>query len=71
MKLYFESILMSTHNIPLFIEHQEDFPKLSPFAYWPGALFNPQWLEPPLSRIYLQGPKDVRAIEVLLYKDWV
>ena len=27
-----EAILMSTLNIPLFIEDRKDFPKLSPFA---------------------------------------
>ena len=30
-------------------------------------MINPQWLELPLSRINFHGPKDVRAIEVLLY----
>ena len=28
---------------------------------------NPQWLELPMSRTNFHGPKDVRAIEVLLY----
>ena len=31
-------------------------------------MFNSQWLEQPMSRINLHGPKDVRAIEVRLYK---
>ena len=30
-------------------------------------MINPQWLELPMSRINFHGPKDVRAIEVLLY----
>ena len=29
-------------------------------------MINPDWLELPMSRIHLQGPKDVRAIEDLL-----
>ena len=32
-------------------------------------MFNPQWLELPISRTNLHGPKDVRDIEVLLYFD--
>ena len=61
-----EAILMSTNNIPLLKEGQKDFPKLSPFASWHGAMINPQWLELPISRINFHGPKDVRATEVLL-----
>ena len=30
-------------------------------------MINPQWLEPPVSRMNFHGPKDVRAIEVRLY----
>ena len=36
-------------------------------ASWPGAMINTHWLELPLSRTYLHGPEEVRAIEVLLY----
>ena len=36
-------------------------------APWSGAIINPHWLELPLSRTNFQGPKGVRAIEVLLY----
>ena len=43
------------------LEDQKDFLKLSPFAS------NSQWLELPMSRINFHGPKDVRAIEVLLH----
>ena len=32
-------------------------------------MINPLWLELPLSRTYFKGPRDVRAIEVLLYKE--
>ena len=32
-------------------------------------MFNPQWLELPISRTNFHGPKDVRDIEVLLYFD--
>ena len=42
-------------------------PNLSPFASWPGAIINPQWLELPISRTNFHGPDDVRAIEVRLY----
>ena len=30
-------------------------------------MFNPQWLELPMSWINFYGPRDVQAIEVLLY----
>ena len=30
-------------------------------------MINPHWLELPMSRINFHGPKDVRAIEVLMY----
>ena len=30
-------------------------------------MISPQWLELPMSRINFHGPKDVRAIAVLLY----
>ena len=46
----------------------KDFPKLSLFASWTGAMINSQWLELPMSRTIFYGPKDVRAIEVRLYK---
>ena len=32
-------------------------------------MINPQWLELPMSRTIFYSPKDVRAIEVRLYKD--
>ena len=32
-------------------------------------MINPQWLELPMSRINFHGPKDVWAIEVLLYSE--
>ena len=46
---------------------EKDFPKLSLFASWTGAMINHQWLELPMSRTNFHGPKDVRAIEVRLY----
>ena len=49
------------------VENRKDFPKLSLFASWAGAMINPQWLELPMSRTNFHGPKDVRAIEVRLY----
>ena len=39
----------------------------SPFASWPSARINPQWLELPISRTNFHGPKEVRAIKVWLY----
>ena len=33
-------------------------------------MINPQWLKLPISQTNLQGPKDVWAIEVLLYLWW-
>ena len=42
-------------------------PKLPSFASWPGVMINPHWLELPISRTNLHGPKDVRAIGVRLY----
>ena len=39
------------------IEDRKDFPKLSPFASWPGAMINPHWLELPMSRINFMVPK--------------
>ena len=55
---------MSTLNISLLKEAQKDFSNWSPFASWPGAMTNRQWLELPMSRVIFHGPKDVRAIEV-------
>ena len=31
------------------VENRKDFPKLSLFASWTGAMINPQWLDPPMS----------------------
>ena len=58
---------MSTLNIQSCVENRKDFPKLSLFASRTGAMINPHWLEPPMSRTIFYGPKDVRAIEVRLY----
>ena len=60
----------STYNYRA--ENRKDFPKLSLFASWPGAMINPQWLELLISRTNFHGPIDVRAIEVRLYnhKHW-
>ena len=46
------------------VENRKDFPKLSAFASWTGAMINPQWLELPMSQTIFHGPKDVRAIEI-------
>ena len=50
-----------------YIKVGKDNPELSPFASWPVAMINHQWLELPMSRTNFHGPKDVRAIEVQLY----
>ena len=55
----------STYNPS--VENRKEFPKLSIFASWTGAMINPKWLEQPMSRTNFHGPKDVRAIEVRLY----
>ena len=39
----------------------------SPFVSCPSPRINPQWLELPISRTNFHGPKEVWAIEVLLY----
>ena len=49
------------------VENQKNFPKLSLFASWTGAMINPQWLELPRFRTNFHGPKDVWANEVRLY----
>ena len=49
------------------VENRKDFPKLSLFASWPGAMINLHWLELPMARTLFHGPKGVRAIEVRLY----
>ena len=46
-------------------DKKKDFRILQPFAAWPGAMINPQWLELPMSRINFDGPKD-GSYEVLL-----
>ena len=51
----------------MFIKYRKEIPKLSPAAFWPGAMTDPQLLELPMSRTNFHGPKDVRAIEVRLY----
>ena len=60
---------MSILNIPL-LSRSKDFPKLSLFASWPGAMISPQRLELPLSRTNFHRPEDVRAIEDLLQIFW-
>ena len=55
------------HTIIVKSVDRKYFPKLSPFASWPGAMIYPQWLEQPISRTNFLSPKDVRDIEVRLY----
>ena len=55
---------MSTRNIPSCYRNSKRYPY---YAFRPGAVINPHWLELPLSRTNFHGPKGVRAYEVLLY----
>ena len=50
------------------VEDLNNFPKLSPFASWPNALINHQWLELPMSQTSFHGPLDDWAIKVQLSK---
>ena len=59
-----EAILMRTHNIPSYYRKSKRYLY---FAFCSGATINTHLLELPLSRRYFLSPKDVRAIEVLLY----
>ena len=61
-----EAILMSTHNIHVFIKVRRDIPKSSPFVSRPGTMINPRWLELPISWTNFHGPKGVRGTEVVL-----
>ena len=55
-----------------YVETRKDFPKLSLFASWPGALINPLWLELPIFQTNVHGLKYVGAIGVrLCYICWL
>ena len=58
---------MSTLSIQLLCRQSNDFPELAIFASRPGAMINLHWLELPMARTIVHGPKGVRAIEVRLY----
>ena len=62
---------MSTHNIYSFKEDRKENPQLFPFASWPGAKINPQWLELPMSKKNFHSPKEFRATELRLYTEIV
>ena len=62
---------MNTLNIQLLCRRSIDFPELAIFASRTGALINLHRLELPMARTLFHGPKDVRAIEVRLYLDWL
>ena len=68
-KQIFRDIFFSSfyHEIVCCIEDRKDIPWLLRFAFWPGAMINPQWLELPMSRMSFHGPKDIRAIKVFQY----
>ena len=64
---YLEKLSLWVHSTYHYcIEDRKDFPKLSPFASWPGAMINPHWLELSMSWTNFHGPKEVRGIEVWL-----
>ena len=55
---------MSKFNIPLIYRDQKVIHKLSPFAFWTGAMI---WLKLPMSRTNFHSLQYVRAIDVWLY----
>ena len=57
------------YNIQLLYRRSIYFSELVIFAFQPGAMINLHWLELPMARTILHGPKGVRAIEVRLYGD--
>ena len=57
---------MSTLSIQLLCRRSIDFPDLAIFAFRPGAMINLHWLELPMARTIVHGPKGVRAIDVRL-----
>ena len=62
---------MTILNIQLLCRRSIDFPELAIFASRPGAMINLHWLDLPMARTFFHGPKDVRAIEVRLYKYYI
>ena len=51
-------ILSQTHSTYHYsIEDRNDMPKLSLFAFRPGAMINPQWLELSMSRTNFHGQR--------------
>ena len=57
--------LHSTYHY--YIEDRKISPNYIHLPRDPVLWLNPQWLELPISRTNLHGPKDVRVIEVRLY----
>ena len=55
-----------TQHKKVFIEDRKDIPKLFPFASWPDAMINPQWLELPIYRTNYHSPKMFEQLEF----DW-
>ena len=50
-----------------YTQHQKYFLNYHHLLSDSGAMIKPQWLELPISRINIHGPKDIRATEILLY----
>ena len=59
---------MITYNIPLFYRRPKYYPH---YASRSGTILNSKGLELHLFPTNLHGPKDVMAIEVLLYTQYV
>ena len=58
----------SNENIPLLSRRmKKKQPKLEPFASWPGAMINPQWLKLSMFRRNFHGPWDVGPIGLTVY----
>ena len=62
LELPHRAIPISTLTHHYFIEDQNEIPKLCPFASCPGAMFNPQWLKLPMSRINFHGSKGCSTV---------
>ena len=65
ISLFYHEFVCCVYSLEL--PRWKHFPKLSPFASWPGTMINSQWLKLSISGTNSHGPKDVRATEVWLY----
>ena len=49
-------------QLTIIYKNRIDIPKSCPFASWPGAMVNPQWLELPMSGEIVMVPKMFKFI---------